>query len=71
MEGYQRKLGLITLWSAPNFCGKYGNLGCAINVLDDTHGFNLFRAAPEHDRAVCQTFVQPGRQMDRYFQSNR
>jgi serine/threonine-protein phosphatase PPG1 len=53
MEGYQILYdGLLsTVWSAPNYCYRCGNMASILEVGDDcTRYFNTFAAAPDHER---------------------
>ncbi|KAI9292679.1 Metallo-dependent phosphatase [Neoconidiobolus thromboides FSU 785] len=50
MEGYQVLFdGLLsTVWSAPNYCYRCGNMASILEV--ETAFFNIFAAAPDHER---------------------
>lgn len=53
MEGYQVLFDdqLSTVWSAPNYCYRCGNLACVLEIDTDlTFHFNLFTAAPPDER---------------------
>jgi serine/threonine-protein phosphatase PPG1 len=42
---------LSTVWSAPNYCGRCGNLASVLEVREDGYrSFNTFAAAPENDQ---------------------
>eukprot|EP01006_Ploeotia_vitrea_P064087 TRINITY_DN86935_c0_g1_i1.p1 TRINITY_DN86935_c0_g1~~TRINITY_DN86935_c0_g1_i1.p1 ORF type:complete len:326 (+),score=35.61 TRINITY_DN86935_c0_g1_i1:66-980(+) len=55
MEGYKRMFGdtLVTVWSAPNYCYRCGNVA-AILQMDDklTRDFRIFNAAPQEARGI-------------------
>jgi serine/threonine-protein phosphatase PPG1 len=51
-EGYQVLYDdrLSTVWSAPNYCGRCGNMASVLEVSDSGERvFNVFAAAPEND----------------------
>lgn len=53
MEGYNVLYDdlLSTVWSAPNYCYRCGNLASILEVgPDGTRHFNTFEAAPENMR---------------------
>ncbi|RIA89489.1 serine/threonine-protein phosphatase [Glomus cerebriforme] len=53
MEGYQVLYDdrLSTVWSAPNYCYRCGNMASILEVgVDGQRFFNVFEAAPENDR---------------------
>jgi len=53
MEGYQVLFEgrLSTVWSAPNYCYRCGNVASVLEISDDLHhSFNVFSADPDHER---------------------
>lgn len=56
-EGYQVLYDdrLSTVWSAPNYCYRCGNMASVLEVsTDGSRYFNTFAAAPENDQARIQ-----------------
>ena len=55
MEGYKQMFNnsLVTVWSAPNYCYRCGNVA-AILQLDESLSRNylIFEAAPQEDRGL-------------------
>ncbi|KAK3987627.1 ser thr protein phosphatase [Cladorrhinum sp. PSN332] len=52
-EGYQTLFDdqLSTVWSAPNYCYRCGNMASVLEVdTDGSRFFNIFAAAPENDQ---------------------
>ena len=52
MDGYQTlfKNQLATVWSAPNYCGRMGNVAAILEIDDQLNWhFNSFLAAPESE----------------------
>jgi serine/threonine-protein phosphatase PPG1 len=57
-EGYEVLFDdrLSTVWSAPNYCYRCGNLASVLEVnINGERFFNVFDAAPENDEHVSQT----------------
>ncbi|CAG8480331.1 12291_t:CDS:2 [Ambispora gerdemannii] len=71
MEGYQVLYDdkLSTVWSAPNYCYRCGNLASILEV--GTYGerfFNVFDAAPENDRdGPAQQMTSERKEQVHYF----
>jgi len=67
-EGYKYMFpdeNLVTVWSAPNYCYRCGNVA-SIMAVDESlsieeSSFKIFSAVPDHDRVV------PPRQATPYF----
>eukprot|EP01080_Neovahlkampfia_damariscottae_P003388 gene3388-5933_t len=57
MEGYQILFEnrMSTVWSAPNYCGKGGNLASILEIDENLQSkFNIFTEAPPQDRKDLQ-----------------
>ena len=66
MEGYKWHFNekVITVWSAPNYCYRCGNVAAVMRVDEHLdHSFSLFQAAPpeargrEHEVQVAEYFL--------------
>ncbi|AET40287.1 phosphoprotein phosphatase PP4 catalytic subunit PPH3 Ecym_5547 [Eremothecium cymbalariae DBVPG len=69
MEGYKEMFdgGLVTVWSAPNYCYRCGNVAAVLRIEDDfTRNYTIFEAVPAQDN--CGNAIIPTKkpQMD-YF----
>lgn len=63
-EGYQVLYDdrLSTVWSAPNYCYRCGNLASVLEVSDTGERFfNIFGAAPENDEHRNEQQTQPNK----------
>jgi len=44
---------LVTVWSAPNYCYRCGNIAAILAINDtDERDAKLFRAVPDSDRVI-------------------
>jgi len=62
MEGYKFMFGdtLVTVWSAPNYCYRCGNIAAILELDEDLHrSFKIFEAAPAESRGVPAKRPQP------------
>ncbi|KAF2661306.1 Metallo-dependent phosphatase [Lophiostoma macrostomum CBS 122681] len=57
-EGYKyhfKDKDVVTVWSAPNYCYRCGNVASIMNLEEDLKpSFQIFSAVPDHRRAVPQ-----------------
>jgi len=55
-EGYKymfRERNLVTVWSAPNYCYRCGNVGSILSLdADLNREFKIFNAVPDSDRVI-------------------
>jgi serine/threonine-protein phosphatase PP1-1 len=55
-EGYKYHFttqDVVTVWSAPNYCYRCGNVASIMTLGDDLEpDFKIFSAVPDHRRAV-------------------
>jgi len=55
-EGYKyhfKDKDVVTVWSAPNYCYRCGNVASIMNLGEDLKPeFQIFSAVPDHKRAV-------------------
>ena len=58
MEGYKMMFDdtLVTIWSAPNYCYRCGNVASIMEITDPNkpHAFKMFEAATRSDFAPTQ-----------------
>jgi len=62
MEGYKYMFGdtLVTVWSAPNYCYRCGNIAAILELDEDLNrAFKIFEAAPAESRGVPAKRPQP------------
>ena len=65
-EGYQVLYDdrLSTVWSAPNYCYRCGNMASVLEVDDQGNRvFNVFDASPENDVHQAQQQQQQGKEV--------
>jgi serine/threonine-protein phosphatase 6 catalytic subunit len=62
-EGYKYwfpEKSLVTVWSAPNYCYRCGNVASVLNINEDLEReFKIFNAVPESSRSVNPKSVLP------------
>jgi serine/threonine-protein phosphatase 6 catalytic subunit len=71
-EGYKYMFDekLVTVWSAPNYCYRCGNLASILTIRDEEDGgksFTVYDAAPENERDRAPGDVLPGRAVSTHF----
>jgi len=63
MDGFKywfKDQNLVTVWSAPNYCYRCGNVASILNVTDNLdRSFDIFHAVSESSRAVPYRNVVP------------
>jgi len=55
MEGFQEKFerGIVTVWSAPNYCYRCGNVAAILELSDNLNRqYKIFEAAPQDARGM-------------------
>ena len=51
---------LVTVWSAPNYCYRCGNIAAILAITDtDTREAKLFRAVPDSERVIPPRTTTP------------
>ncbi|KAF0313427.1 Serine/threonine-protein phosphatase 6 catalytic subunit [Amphibalanus amphitrite] len=62
-EGYKYVFDdkLVTVWSAPNYCYRCGNVAAVLCFHDDVHSreVKIFRAVPDDERRVPPSITTP------------
>lgn len=61
-EGYKYMFGdrLVTVWSAPNYCYRCGNVASILEITSpERREPKLFRAVPDCDRVIPNKFTTP------------
>ena len=62
-EGYKYMFNekLVTVWSAPNYCYRCGNVASILEFREDErHGDpKIFKAVPDSDRVIPQRTTTP------------
>ena len=62
MEGYKTHFNdsLVTVWSAPNYCYRCGNVAAILELNDQLYrGYKIFQAAPQDNRGAPAKKVLP------------
>jgi serine/threonine-protein phosphatase 6 catalytic subunit len=51
---------LVTIWSAPNYCYRCGNIAAVIDFKDaDNREAKLFKAVPDNERVIPSRTTTP------------
>ena len=51
---------LVTVWSAPNYCYRCGNIASILGFKDaETREAKLFKAVPDSERVIPQRVTTP------------
>lgn len=52
---------LVTVWSAPNYCYRCGNIAAILQLNDslETREAKLFKAVPDADRVIPRRVTTP------------
>ena len=51
---------LVTVWSAPNYCYRCGNIAAVLSFSSsDDREAKLFNAVPDHQRVIPQRNITP------------
>ena len=61
-EGYKYQFDdkLVTVWSAPNYCYRCGNIAAVLSFTDPrTREPKLFKAVPEENRVIPPRTTPP------------
>ncbi|OQR79626.1 serine/threonine-protein phosphatase 6 catalytic subunit-like [Tropilaelaps mercedesae] len=61
-EGYKYMFDdkLVTVWSAPNYCYRCGNVAAVLEISDDQRkNPKIFNAVPDHERVIPERHVAP------------
>lgn len=73
MQGYQVLFNdkFATVWSAPNYCYRVGNLASVLEI-DDRHNkfFNVFAAAPVQEHPPSATEAARRKAVPEYFEED-
>jgi serine/threonine-protein phosphatase 4 catalytic subunit len=62
MEGYKEmfKTQLVTVWSAPNYCYRCGNVAAILELDENLKSYyKIFEAAPQDARGVPEKRAAP------------
>lgn len=62
MEGYKTMFNdaLVTVWSAPNYCYRCGNVAAILDLGEDlSRKYHIFKAAPQDNRGPPTKKVLP------------